>query len=198
MPNPLNVRSLRQAWRRREVLDMYAMPVSPRRPEADSARQLREATAEVLTQMRTDYPQDLNERKYQLLLARLDDPADRTLIIHDEDGTPCGYCHITTGDTVNARIRFRVRLRPHQAYFWDDHLFMAHRRKGLHSFSIARRLQLVAQDGITEVLTIISRPNVASQQSFARFGVVRRRVLIYVPRWGRTIALPTFPRSRMR
>lgn len=197
MPNPLNVRSLRQAWRRKEVLDLYSFPAPGGGPSADPACELREATAEVLTQLRSDYPNDLNERKYSILMDRLNDPADRTLVIHDEHGEPCGYCHITTGNTVNARIKYPVKVRADQAYFWDDHLFMAHRRRGLHSFSIARRLEMVAHEGATEALTIISRPNLASQRSYAQFGTVPRRVLIYLPAMGRTLAAPPAVASRI-
>ena len=182
---------LRASLRKRETLDLFAMPVPGPGPKADPARSLEDATAEVLLQMRKDYPKDLNERKIGILLARLDDPADRTLIIRDEHGEPCGYCHITTGDTVNARIRYRLRVRPHQAYLWDDHVFIAHRRRGLHTFSIARRIELLEQEGCTEALTIISRPNVASRTSYAAFGMVRRRELVYVPDLKRTFALPT-------
>lgn len=68
---------------------------------------------------------------------------------------------------------------------------MAHRRRGLHTFSIARRLELLEQDGVTEAVTIISRPNLASRTSYAPFGMVRRRELAYVPDLRRTFALPT-------
>lgn len=198
MPDIHFVQQLRAAWRQREVLDLYAFPVRGAGPEADPLRSLEEATAEVLTQMREDYPKDLNERKYVLLMDRLEDPADRTLIIRDEYGEPCGYCHITAQDTENARISLPIRVRRHQAYLWDDHVFMAHRRRGLHGFSIAARLQLLDRERVTEAVTIISRPNTASRASYGRFGARARRALIYVPRLGRTFSVPSRPHLRGR
>lgn len=177
-------------WRRREVLDTFVFPVRGPGPSPDPARRLEDATERVLTQMRRDYPQDLTERKHGLLVARLANPADHTLIIRDEEGEACGYCHLTYGDTVNERINLRLRVRPHQAYFWDDHLFMVHRRRGLHAYSIARRLELIAKDDRTQGLTMISRGNVASRASYAAFGARRTRQHVYLKKLRRTVTLP--------
>ena len=182
----------KRAWRKREVLDSYVFPVQGPGPAADPARQLEDATAEVLTQMRRDYPGGLPQRKYDLLIARLDDPADRTLIIRDERGEPCGYCHLTYGSTENARIHLKVRVRPRQAYFWDDHVFAEHRRRGLHASSIAARLELLAQEGRTEGLTIISRSNTPSRASYAVFGARRTRQHVFLKNLGRTLTFPTW------
>lgn len=191
MPGSLAPRALRAARRLCEVLDLYSVPVAGPRPPTDPRRFLEEATADVLTQMGEAHPQELDERKLGMLLERLDHPADRTLVIRDETGQPCGYCHVTVGDTENARIRYAVPVLPQQCYLWDDQVFVAHRRRGLHAFSIARRLELLAEEGRTEALTIISRRNLASRTSYAAFGASRRRVLLHLPLCRRTVALPT-------
>ncbi|WP_109473112.1 GNAT family N-acetyltransferase [Ornithinimicrobium cavernae] len=190
MPHPLDPRRFRAYWRRREILDLYTFPVHGPGPAADTSRSLEDATAEVLDLMREAYPKDFNARKHQLLLDRLTHPADRTLIIRDEHGEACGYCHITDENTENARIRLPIKVSARQAYLWDDQVFARHRRRGLHAFSIARRLELLAEQGRTEALTIISRPNEASRRSYGAFGLRRRRVLIYLPALKRTFSVP--------
>lgn len=184
--------SWRQSWRKREVLDSYVFPVRGPGPTADPARSLEDATEAVLDQMRRDYPDDLNERKHGLLVERLQHPADRTLVIRDEHGEPCGYCHLTYGDTENARIHLRLRVKPTQAYFWDDHVFIAHRRKGLHTFSIARRLEILAAEGTAEGLTMISRKNTASRASYGAFGARRTRQHVFLKDRQRTLTFPTW------
>lgn len=182
---------MRAAWGTRDVLDLYVFPVSGGPgPAADPARSLVDATAEVLRDLRQRYPEELTDRKYGILVDRLGHPVDRSLVIVDEHGEPCGYCHITAQDTVNERIRYAVRVAPHQAYLWDDHVFGAHRRRGLHAYSIARRLELLAQEGRSEALTIISRRNTASRTSYAAFGTTRTRALYYVPGARRTLTVP--------
>lgn len=197
MPPRFVPRALSAVWRRWEVLDLYALPVKGPGPPADPARSLEDATTEVLLRMKETYPGDLDERKYRILVDRLDHPADRTLIIRDEHGEPCGYCHITTGDTEEARTRYAVRVYPHQAYLWDDHVFAAQRRRGLHAFAIARRLELIAEEGRTEALTIISRSNRASRASYAAFGAMRKRGLYYLPQCRRTVSVPAMRRARL-
>ncbi|QDO90120.1 hypothetical protein FNH13_18800 [Ornithinimicrobium ciconiae] len=184
-------RALRGARRVCQVLDLYTFPVQGAWSPADPARSLEDATAPVLSQMREAYPDDLDARKYDILVDRLADPGDRTLVIRDEDGEPCGYCHITLADTTDERIRYAVRLQLHQAYLWDDRVFAAHRRRGLHAYSIARRLELIAEAGRTEALTIISRSNLGSRTSYAAFGAVRQRALYYLPLCHRTVAVPS-------
>lgn len=186
-------RSVRQVF---EVLDLYALPVTQPQTPADPGRSLEDATEPTLRQMWESG--DLDDRKLGILVERLADPADRTLIIRDEDGEPCGYCHITLGDTEDERTNFAIDLLPHQGYLWDDRVFPTHRRRGLHSFSIARRLELIAQEGRTEALTIIARHNRASRRSYAPFGTVRRRVLYYLPPWHRTVSRPAVRRARLR
>ncbi|OLT17220.1 hypothetical protein BJF80_03340 [Serinicoccus sp. CUA-874] len=184
--------SWQKSWRKREVLDTYVFPVHGPGPAPDPARSLEDATEEVLDQMRRDYPDDLNERKHALLVERLSHPADRTLVIRDEHGEPCGYCHITTGDTENARIHLRLRVGRRQAYLWDDHVFIAHRRRGLHAFSIARRLELLAEDGRTQGVTMISRKNTASRASYGAFGARRTRQHVFLKDRQRTLTFPTW------
>ncbi|MFC6422596.1 hypothetical protein [Ornithinimicrobium tianjinense] len=182
----------RTAWRQREVMDTYIFPVDGPGPAADPARSLVDATATLLERMRRDYPEDLTQRKYALLVKRLKHPADRTLVILDEAGEPCGYCHLTYGDTENARIGLRVPVSAQQGYFWDDHVFVTHRRRGLHAYSIARRLELLAADGRTEGLTMISRGNTASRASYAAFGAGRTRQHLVLRKVRRTISLPAW------
>lgn len=198
MSRRIRARALRAARRVCEVLDLYAFPVGGPGPSADPARSLEDATAEVLAQMKEAYPKDLDERKYGILVGRLDHPADRTFIIRDEHGEPCGYCHITAEDTADERIRYAVSVGPHQGYLWDDRVFATHRRRGLHAYSIARRLELLAEEGRTEALTIISRPNLGSRASYAAFGAARQRVLVYLPPCRRTVSMPATRRARLR
>lgn len=177
------------AWRQREVMDTYVFPVAG--ADADPARRLEDATVELLDRMRHDYPDDLTRRKHKLLTARLKHPADRTLVIIDEHGEPCGYCHLTESDTENARIRLKVPVPAHQAYFWDDHVFMAHRRRGLHAYSIARRLELIGAEGRTEGMTMISRRNTASRASYAAFGARRTKRHLVLAKVKRSFTVPT-------
>ncbi|MCK0112784.1 hypothetical protein MWU75_11595 [Ornithinimicrobium sp. F0845] len=186
-------RSARQVC---EVLDLYAFPVKGPQPPADPSRLLEDATEPVLRQLRESG--DLDERRFGILVERLANSADRTLIIRDEHGEACGYCHITLGDTTDERTNFAIQVLPHQGYLWDDRIFPGHRRRGLHTFSIARRLELIAEEGRTEALTIIARHNRASRRSYAPFGTARRRVLYYLPQGHRTISRPAIRRARLR
>jgi GNAT superfamily N-acetyltransferase len=182
----------RRSWKRHgpELLYTYTF----RAPEQDepewSAYHLEAATQDLLDRFRASYPKDLNRRKYGILQSRIDSPTDPCWFIVGDDGELCGYCHLSWSDTVNERIHHRVAVAPHQAYFFDSYVVKKHRGKRIHAASIAHRLHLAREHGVTEGLTTISRGNGRSVASFRWFGLTRVERLVYLPDLKRTVSLP--------
>ncbi|MBA2697077.1 MAG: GNAT family N-acetyltransferase [Actinobacteria bacterium] len=149
---------------------------------------------ELIEELRAQSPKDLPDRKRGLLLERLEDPDTRGWLIRSAEGIPAGYAQVTLADTVNARINHKVRVRPHQAYLFDDYVAGRFRRQGLHRMSIAERARVLAEEGRTELLVTISAHNVKSRGAFAPFDPLQVGVMWFVPRLRRTVALPMRPR----
>lgn len=187
--SPLRLRA-RRLWKRKrpEFLTLYTF----RQPDEDVPRltgaSLQEASQELLDLFRGAYPRQLNDRKYAILAARIGSSRDTCWFITDPSGKPCGYCHVSWFDTVNARIHHRVPIAANQAYFFDTYVAREHRGKGYHTFSIGQRLSLLAERGIDEGVTTISNGNTASVAAYRRFDATPRLRLIYFPPLRRTVA----------
>lgn len=168
----------------------YRMPAAVGAPAAardDVA--LVEADTDLLAALRERFPREVDERKHGILVDRLVSPAERSWVIVD-DGVPCGHCHAALDSVLNARINAMVRLEPGQAYLFDDFVVRERRGRGLHGFSIARRMELLAAEGVDEFVTIISRGNAPSRASYRRYGPRVVAWLLYLPPLNTTLRLP--------
>jgi hypothetical protein len=148
-----------------------------------------ELDVDLLDRMRAEYPRELPQRKHAILHERLASTAEKGWAILAEDEL-CGYCHVAIADVRNERINHRVRLRPGQAYFVDDYTVKQHRGRGLHTFTIARRCQLLTAMGFTEGVVTVTRSNRASRASYAKFGARVRALLVHSPVLRRTVEVP--------
>lgn len=176
---------------RPEVLYTFSFPTQAEHPRASGdGYRLVEADEEMLGQLRARYPRQLSDHKHRLLVDRLSSPNERCWVIVDDAGELCGYCHVALSDTVNTRINHPVKVGPRQAYFFDDYVFTQHRGRGLHAFSIARRLEIAAGMGITEGLTTITKTNTGSLVSYGKFDLRPGATLVYLPPLRRTLTLP--------
>jgi len=176
---------------RPEILYTYSFSTHAGHPAADtSGYALVDASEELLTRLRKTYPRQLSEHKHHLLVERLKSRSERCWVIADAQGDLCGYCHVALEDTLNARINHKVEVGPSQAYFFDDSVFHQHSGKGLHAFSIARRLEIVASMGVTEGLTTIAKKNAPSIASYGKFDLRPEKTLVHLPLLGRTLSLP--------
>lgn len=197
MPSAPSKDSLRRRWRRArkkhgpEVLYTYSFSRPAGNPLADRpGYALVPVTAESLAEFRQAYPKEQNERKHRIMSARIDHPVESSWLIQGPDGEWCGYCHVAWTDNLNARIGHLVRVAPHQAYLFDDYVVKKHRGKGLQAFSIAARLDIAAERGVTEGLTTVSKGNDPSVASYAKFDLVRTAVLLAFPGRKRTVTIP--------
>lgn len=175
---------------RPETLYSYSFPTSSDDPVlARSDCTLIEADEDKLAELKATYPRELSQRKYQILLERLNVPSEKCWLISDGHGNLCGYCHLAFKSTLNARINHLVEVGRAQAYFFDDYVFKKHRGKGLHAASIAQRMEIAAGMGITEGLTTISKANYPSITSYGKFGLRSELILVYIPLFKRTLRL---------
>jgi GNAT superfamily N-acetyltransferase len=192
MPNPVPPRKPLRKRLRPEVLYDFAFSTAGQSPVSGTvAGHLVPADRENLRDLRKRYKGELKATKHRILRERLASPTEECWIIVDGDGSPAGYCHLAYASTVNERIHRTVNVeRGRQAYFFDDYVFKAHRGKGLHALSLARRCETAAQRGITEGITTITRKNTASLRSYGKLGLRRTAVLVHVPILGRTFRAP--------
>lgn len=175
---------------RPEVLYSFRFPLQVEWRYDVPGYRLVDAEAEHIKVLRSTYPRELGKQKAQLLRRRLTSESESCWVILDDEGRPCGYCHVALADTVNARINHRVRVGNAEAYFFDDYVVKKHRGKGLHTFSIAARGALLQSKGIRHGLTTISRKNTPSIASYRKFGTRRTETLVHLPALRRTLRIP--------
>lgn len=184
-------------WRKKhgpEVLHRYRLTQPRQTPDAGSGErwpgaELKELDAQLLEQL-ARWGKELNARKKAILASRIDHPTQTCWVIL-ADGEAAGYCHVSWESTVNERIHHPVRLRSDEVYLYDSYVFRKFRRRGLHHFSILRRLELAAERGKQRAVTIISRTNTPSRRSFAGYHARRTGTLLYLPPLRRTLSWPS-------
>ena len=188
-PHPTPRKPLRKRLRP-EILYSFTFPTAGQSHVAGSSGSLVPADRPGLRDLRTRYPGELKAAKFKILRARLGSPDEACWIILDGAGTPAGYCHLAYASTVNERINHPVVVEAgSEAYFFDDYVFKAHRGKGLHTLSLARRCEIASERGIDTGLTTITRKNTASLRSYGKLGLHRAAVLLHVPALKQTVRL---------
>ena len=179
-----------------ERLTLYAFTLAdtestPHPGNISSEFRLINADRDGLDRLKKQHPSEFTDRKHGILRDRLSDNGEECYLVEDNDGNLCGYCHVALRDTLNARINYPVKLDPTEIYFYDDHTFRPHRRRGVHTFSIAERARRMHERGSVTGVTIISDSNTASISSYRQFGARPRRFLFHVTRLRRTISYST-------
>ena len=175
---------------RPEVLYSFSFPTAGQARAAGAPGNLVPADKPGLRDLRKRYPGELRAAKFKILRARLSSPTEDCWVIVDGEGAPAGYCHLAYASTVNERINHSVVVeKGREAYFFDDYVFKAHRGKGLHALSLARRCEIASERGIGIGLTTITRKNTASLRSYGKLGLRRTAVLLHLPAVKRTVRL---------
>lgn len=182
------VRSLRfrtSYW----YLHRYAFDLRSGSHTDDSGAVLVTANAADLASMR-DTSAELTERKYEQIAERIGSPAITTWLIRDADGTWAGYCHVAYQDFHDLYLNHWVRLRRGRVLFLDDHIFTAHRGRGLHTASVIQRCAILREQGFRQGLVVINDTNVASLRTYGHVGIRPVRRLIWVRAYRIMIQIP--------
>jgi GNAT superfamily N-acetyltransferase len=161
-------------------------------PDPDSGYILVPADARSLDEFRRAEPRALTDRKHGVLRDRLGTDESGWLV-RSAAGDWLGWCHLVLGRGPNTRIGHELRLRPDDAFLYDDATLPRYRRRGVHAFTIARRLELAREAGAVRAITTITNTNAASIASYRTLGFRPRSQLVHVPSLGRTVELPLTP-----
>ena len=177
-----------------ERLTTFVRELDSPLPQVDPARayQLVQADPASLHAFRAAEPKAMTERKLSVLLGRVGTD-EQGWLVRDADGEWLGWCHLLRGSGPNSRIGHTLRLRPDDVFLYDDATVPRQRRRGVHGFTIARRLELARASGAARAVTTITNTNAASIASYRALGFVPRSQLVHLPRLGRTIELPLTP-----
>lgn len=188
-------RAYRERTRTR-VKILYELDVAVARNETGPFR-LEPATPQLLERLHGAYPQEVDARKRDLLVARVEDPHEDCWVIVDDEEQLCGFACVAWTDHLIRRENHVVPVRPDEALLMDDYVVRAHRRRGAHGVSIARRLQIAAERGRTRGRVVIDERNTASQAVYGRLGARPVGRIITWPRHHRSIQLERFSPERL-
>lgn len=166
------------------VIDEVDMPISL------AGMELVVGTETILQEVQAASPRMLTERKQKILRERIQGNEDvQVFFARTANGEWAGWCHLAWGHGPNSRIHHTLRLRPDEAFLFDDAVVRKHRRKGMHTFMILRRMQLASDRGSARAVTTITDSNAASTASFRKLGFSTRSHLLHVPRLRRSFEL---------
>lgn len=163
-------------------------------PDAGPDRGFRLELADetLLAEFHRSAPKGLPARKLAVLRERLGTD-EQVWLVRDADGAFLGWCHMVAGRGPNSRIGHTLRLRPDEVFLFDDRTVADHQRRGVHSFTIRRRMEIARAAGARRAVTTITNANSPSRASYGRLGFVPRSQLVHVPALHRTVELPPTP-----
>lgn len=182
---------LREALRKRtrtRVKIVYELDVDTALPPAEGDPfHLEPATPGLIKKLHSTYPREINERKRDILLARIQDPGEDCWVIVDQEGNLSGFAGAAWTDHLIRKENHVVKVHEHQMLLMDDYVVKSHRRRGAHSFSIPARLRAGAERGRTEARVVIDRTNEASKTVYLRAGARPVGRIITFMHWRRSV-----------
>ncbi|WP_299445489.1 GNAT family N-acetyltransferase [uncultured Phycicoccus sp.] len=161
-------------------------------PGPDRGYRLERADEALLAEFHRTAPKGLNARKLAVLRDRLGTD-EQVWVVRDADGAFLGWCHMIAGSGPNSRIGHTLRLRADEVFLFDDRTLAGFQRRGVHAFTIRRRMELAREAGARRAVTTITNANAASRASYGRLGFTPRSQLLHVPALHRTVELPATP-----
>lgn len=131
---------------------------------------------EKLNEMMKNYADEIDENKYRILKDRLSNNNESVFIVY-KDKEIMGYFSMAYGDVTESATNAVIRVPQDSIYLFDDYTFKKHRGKGVHQYSILRRLQTGNNMGRKYAYVGIYPHNIVSQKSYMKFSF--KRVKIY-------------------
>lgn len=102
---------------------------------------LSELNLQILNEMMSNYPGEIDECKYNILKERLKKPDENTYVVFENEEI-CGYFNIAYKDTKESCANVIINISKDSIYLYDDYTFIKHRGKGVHKFSILSRINM--------------------------------------------------------
>ena len=131
---------------------------------------------ERLNKMMKSYSDEIDENKYEILKERLSSNNESVFIVY-KDEEIMGYFNMAYSDVTESITGAVISVPQDSVYFFDDYTFKKHRGKGVHEYSIFRRLQRSSNLGRKYAYVGIYPHNIISQKSYMKFSF--KRVKIY-------------------
>ena len=131
-------------------------------------RQMRQDDLDKLFQK---FPNELSERKYNILKDRLNDEGKKVFVAETQnDDTPAGYFCTSVTDTYVGEIKKTLTVPVETVYLFDDYVFVQYRGQRIHGKSVCYRIQQYRDLGYKRALVCIDHTNNASFHSYQRCG----------------------------
>lgn len=139
---------------------------------------LKPISHELIDMMQSIYPSELSTTKAEVLHSRVDSIV-KGFIILNEENISIGYCHFTGESQFCPVIEHNHYASADEYFFLDDYVFKKYRNKGVHSFSIKARLNILVTLGIKVVRVNILQGS-PSVFSYLRVGFIRSSIRLTI------------------
>lgn len=128
-----------------------------------------QATAEDIQIMRSRYPEEFSQYKYELYKKKLSNK-NNIIIISKTDEEISGYFNISFENTLESGINKIIEIKEKEAYFYDDYVFKAFRGNAIQLKAILYRIHYVKKKGKERIYVNIYKNNEPSLISYKKIG----------------------------
>ncbi|WLF68993.1 GNAT family N-acetyltransferase [Clostridium septicum] len=127
-------------------------------------------TLDDLKQIKEIHNNEINDIKYEILKDRINDDKVKLFKITDKNNIILGYCSLSYRDIKENTINYCISMEDEGAYLFDDYVFNRYRGKGIHGFSIYKRVEYAIKDKKKYAVALVYSWNKNSSNNFKKIG----------------------------
>lgn len=130
---------------------------------------------------------EISARKSQILKDRvLNYKETLNYVVINKQKEIMGYfCLALKNTKKNPYIHRQLEISENTSYLFDDYTFLNYRQKGVHYFSVKKRLEISSKKGYKKSRVMIYCSNIPSQKTYEKLGFKKIRYLYDIKFFGK-------------
>ncbi|HFJ9293034.1 GNAT family N-acetyltransferase [Bacillus sp. RZ2MS9] len=163
------------------IINEYSLHIENYKITIDSGYTLKEMNKDILMELKKQYYNEIDQKKYEILLERLLNTYNEIgYVVVNKQEEICGYYHLVKNEMKSGGLGRRINLSNDTVVLFDDYTFLKHRGKGVHKYSIEARITKAQKMGFKKANVLVYEGNIPSEKAYTSFNFkksIRYKVL---------------------
>ena len=152
-------------------LEALELPTLEEMAAADDEFLIRKMECADLDELRANFPDELSERKYNILKDRLSEDGKEVFVaVQKSDNAVAGYASASTVDTFVGGIKETLIIPSETAYLFDAYVYNMYRGRKIQGKLLRYRQELYKERGYKKALTCVYDTNDISMKNVLNAG----------------------------
>lgn len=138
------------------IINEYSLHIENYKITIDSGYTLKEMNKDILMELKKQYYNEIDQKKYEILLERLLNTYNEIgYVVVNKQEEICGYYHLVKNEMKSGGLGRRINLSNDTVVLFDDYTFLKHRGKGVHKYSIEARITKAQKMGFKKANVLV-------------------------------------------